>query len=125
MLAGYAALSETRKSSLAGVSTIPAGAGMCVSGLDPYCRNATLQPATAGTGAFSRAKIDAQLTDVGWNLTDGCSVHFEYTLGDAFAMTIDITQGRYIRDAITGMIDKPEDRAKAYSQCCSARLRCR
>ncbi len=36
----------------------------------------------AGTEAFSRAKIDAQLTDVGWNLTDGRSVHFEYTLGD-------------------------------------------
>ncbi len=28
-------------------------------------------------------------------------------------MTIYITQGRYTRDAIIGMIDKPEDRAKA------------
>ncbi len=36
----------------------------------------------AGGEAFSRVKIDAQLTDVGWNLTDGRSVHFEYTLGD-------------------------------------------
>ena len=51
-------------------------------GLDPCRRNANLQPAMAGTEAFSRAKIDAQLTDVGWNLTDGRSVHFEYTLGD-------------------------------------------
>ena len=51
-------------------------------GMDPCCRNATLQPAMAGTEAFSRAKIDAQLTDVGWNLTDGRSVHFEYTLED-------------------------------------------
>ena len=51
-------------------------------GLDPCRRNATLQPVMAGTEAFSRAKIDAQLKDVGWNLTDGCSVHFEYTRGD-------------------------------------------
>ena len=36
----------------------------------------------AGGEAFSRVKIDAQLTDVGWNLTDGRSVHFEYTLDD-------------------------------------------
>ena len=35
----------------------------------------------AGTEAFSRVKIDTQLTDVGWNLKDGRSVHFEYTLG--------------------------------------------
>jgi len=31
---------------------------------------------------FSRVKIDAQLTDVGWKFKDGRSVHFEYTLGD-------------------------------------------
>ena len=79
----------------------------------------------AGTEAFSCAKNDAQLKDVGWNLTDRRSVQFEHTVGGASAMTIYITQGRYIRDAITGMIDKPEDRAAAYSQCCSARLRCR
>ncbi len=36
----------------------------------------------AGGEAFSRVKIDAQLTDVGWNITDGRSVHFEYTLDD-------------------------------------------
>ncbi len=36
----------------------------------------------AGGEAFSRVQIDAQLTDVGWNLTDGRSVHFEYTLDD-------------------------------------------
>ena len=36
----------------------------------------------AGGEAFSRVKIDAQLTDVGWNLSDGRSVHFEYTLDD-------------------------------------------
>lgn len=36
----------------------------------------------AGTEAFSRAKIDAQLSDVGWKLTDGRSVHFEYSLSD-------------------------------------------
>jgi type I restriction enzyme R subunit len=34
------------------------------------------------TEAFSRAKIDALLADVGWNLTDGKSVHFEYRLPD-------------------------------------------
>ena len=48
--------------------------------LDPRRGNATLQPTMAGTEAFSRVKIDAQLTDVGWNLKDGRSVHFEYTL---------------------------------------------
>ena len=30
--------------------------------------------------AFSRVKIDAQLKDVGWNLTDGRSVRYEYVL---------------------------------------------
>ena len=30
--------------------------------------------------AFSRAKIDALLKDVGWELTDGKSVRFEYVL---------------------------------------------
>ncbi len=34
------------------------------------------------TEAFSRVKIDAQLKDVGWNLADGISVRFEYTLPD-------------------------------------------
>ena len=34
------------------------------------------------TEAFSRAKIDALLADVGWLLTDGRSVHFVYTLPD-------------------------------------------
>ncbi len=32
--------------------------------------------------AFSRAKIDALLTDVGWNITDGVSVLFEHPLSD-------------------------------------------
>ena len=32
--------------------------------------------------AFARAKIDALLSDVGWKLTDGISVRFEYILGD-------------------------------------------
>lgn len=32
--------------------------------------------------AFSRVKIDAQLKDVGWDLTDGISVKFEYLLPD-------------------------------------------
>jgi type I restriction enzyme R subunit len=31
---------------------------------------------------FSRVKIDAQLKDVGWNLTDGRGVRFEYVLPD-------------------------------------------
>ncbi len=35
-------------------------------------------------------------------------------------MTIYITQGRYTRDAITGMIDKPEDRAKAVAALATA-----
>jgi type I restriction enzyme R subunit len=34
------------------------------------------------TEAFARAKIDAQLQDAGWPLTDGQSVQFEYTLSD-------------------------------------------
>lgn len=41
--------------------------------------------AASGKGtneAFSRVKIDAQLKDVGWNLTDGRSVRFEYVLPD-------------------------------------------
>ena len=38
-------------------------------GLDPRRGNATLQPTMAGGEAFSRVKIDAQLTDVGWSLT--------------------------------------------------------
>lgn len=32
--------------------------------------------------AFSRVKIDAQLKDVGWNITDGHSVRYEYALPD-------------------------------------------
>jgi hypothetical protein len=32
--------------------------------------------------AFSRVKIDAQLYDVGWNVTDGRSVRYEYPLDD-------------------------------------------
>lgn len=32
--------------------------------------------------AFSRVKIDAQLKDVGWSLTDGKSVRYEYVLPD-------------------------------------------
>ena len=34
------------------------------------------------TEAFSRVKIDALLRDAGWDLTDGVSVRFEYTLPD-------------------------------------------
>ncbi len=34
------------------------------------------------TEAFARVKIDALLMDAGWNLTDGVSVLFEYTLPD-------------------------------------------
>ena len=34
------------------------------------------------TEAFARVKIDALLTDAGWNLTDGSSVLFEHTLDD-------------------------------------------
>jgi type I restriction enzyme R subunit len=36
----------------------------------------------APTEAFSRAVIDGLLKDQGWNLTDGLSVRFEYTLSD-------------------------------------------
>ena len=32
--------------------------------------------------AFSRVVIDAQLNDVGWDLTDGQSVRYEYQLPD-------------------------------------------
>lgn len=34
------------------------------------------------TEAFSRVRIDRLLSDVGWPLTDGTSVHFEYALPD-------------------------------------------
>lgn len=50
--------------------------------LDPFRRIAYLQTVMAGGEAFSRVQVDAELTDVGWNLTDGRSVHFEYTLDD-------------------------------------------
>ena len=36
----------------------------------------------ATTEAFSRVRIDEQLRDVGWNLTDGRSVRYEYPLPD-------------------------------------------
>jgi type I restriction enzyme R subunit len=36
----------------------------------------------AGNEAFSRVKIDAQLQDVGWAISDGKSVRFEYVLSD-------------------------------------------
>ena len=32
--------------------------------------------------AFSRVQIDGQLADVGWDLTDGRSVRYEYMLPD-------------------------------------------
>jgi hypothetical protein len=32
--------------------------------------------------AFSRVKIDAQLKDVGWNLSDGRGARYEYPLDD-------------------------------------------
>jgi type I restriction enzyme, R subunit len=35
-----------------------------------------------GNEAFSRVKIDRQLEDAGWRLTDGRSVRFEYVLPD-------------------------------------------
>jgi type I site-specific restriction endonuclease len=38
--------------------------------------------AHSGTEAFSRVMVDALLRDVGWNLTDGRSVRFEYLLPD-------------------------------------------
>ena len=38
----------------------------------------TRRPGT--TEPFSRARIDALLTDTGWNLTDGVSVLLEHTL---------------------------------------------
>ena len=34
------------------------------------------------TEAVARVRIDAQLKDVGWNLTDGISVRLEHTLSD-------------------------------------------
>ena len=34
------------------------------------------------TEAFARVKIDALLKDAGWNVTDGSSILFEYTLPD-------------------------------------------
>ena len=37
---------------------------------------------SAKTEAFSRVVIDAQLRDVGWDLTDGQSVRYEYQLPD-------------------------------------------
>src|SRR5687768_4279690 len=36
----------------------------------------------ASNEPFSRVRIDEQLRDVGWNLTDGRSVRFEYPLPD-------------------------------------------
>ena len=36
----------------------------------------------AANEAFSRVRIDSQLRDVGWPLTDGRSVRYEYPLPD-------------------------------------------
>lgn len=41
-----------------------------------------LSPPGGQKEAFSRVVIDAQLDDVGWNLTDGQSVRYEYQLPD-------------------------------------------
>jgi len=41
-----------------------------------------LSPSAGQKDAFSRVVIDAQLADVGWNLTDGQSVRYEYQLPD-------------------------------------------
>lgn len=38
--------------------------------------------AQGGNEAFSRVVIDALLADVGWNLTDGRSVRYEYEFPD-------------------------------------------
>ncbi len=40
------------------------------------------QVATAKNEAFSRVIIDGQLRDIGWDLTDGRSVRYEYPLDD-------------------------------------------
>jgi type I restriction enzyme R subunit len=37
---------------------------------------------SSGNEAFARVKIDQLLKDVGWKLTDGRSIHFEYQLDD-------------------------------------------
>jgi type I restriction enzyme R subunit len=42
----------------------------------------TIKDAMRQGEGFSRVKIDAQLKDVGWNLTDGRSVRYEYPLDD-------------------------------------------
>ena len=39
-----------------------------------------MSPSGGQKEAFSRVVIDAQLNDVGWNLTDGQSVRYEYQL---------------------------------------------
>ena len=44
------------------------------------------------TEAFARVKIDALLSDAGWNLTDGVSVLFEHSLPDG-------TQADYVSTA--------------------------
>ncbi len=41
-----------------------------------------MTPPTGPEEAFSRVVIDAQLKDVGWDLTDGRSVRYEYQLPD-------------------------------------------
>ena len=41
-----------------------------------------MSPSGGQKEAFSRVVIDAQLNDVGWNLTDGQSVRYEYQLPD-------------------------------------------
>lgn len=41
-----------------------------------------MTPPAGQKEAFSRVVIDAQLKDVGWNLTDGQSVRYEYQLPD-------------------------------------------
>ena len=41
-----------------------------------------MSPSGSQKEAFPHVVIDAQLNDVGWNLTDGQSVRYEYQLAD-------------------------------------------
>jgi type I restriction enzyme R subunit len=47
-----------------------------------WSRKRLLSPSGGQKEAFSRVVIDAQFNDVGWNLTDGQSVRYEYQLPD-------------------------------------------
>ena len=80
------------------------------------------------TEAFSRVKIDAQLGDVGWKLTDNVSVRYEYSLPDGTKADY-VFRNRHghslaVVEARRASINpvEAEDQGKAYAEQAQNRL---